>query len=62
MSEAEYMDDIGGYLADQDYIAWVCEEQHGDCSDCPEKDSCDYCEVRKNTKRSSKRNYKNSRK
>ena len=40
MSEAEYMDDIGGYLADQDYIAMICEEQHGDCSDCPERDNC----------------------
>lgn len=40
MSEAEYMDDDGGLLAEQDSYGEDCEEYDGECRRCPHKYHC----------------------
>lgn len=46
MSWAEDAEDIGGYLANQDYIARCCEDAEGDCSICDAKHECDSSDYR----------------
>ena len=48
MSEAEYMDDDGGLLAEQDSYLEECEELDGDCHRCPHKYHCWSSDYRKN--------------
>ena len=40
MSEAEYMDDEGGLLAEQDSYVEDCEDYDGNCRKCPNKYNC----------------------
>ena len=40
MSYADDFEDIGGYLADMDYRAEVCDEHDGDCNHCPLRRDC----------------------
>lgn len=47
MSEAEYMDDDGGLLAEQDSYIEECEEVDGDCKKCRHKYLCWSSDYRK---------------
>ncbi len=51
MSEAEYMYDDGGLLAEQDFYAEDCEEYDGNCRRCPHKYHCWSSEYRRNKHR-----------
>lgn len=51
MSEAEYIDDIGGYYADQDFYAEECGEYDGNCLICPYRYECDCSDLKKRTRK-----------
>ncbi len=41
-----YDDDDGGFLADMDYKAQVCDENDGECAECELRTTCAYSTVR----------------
>ena len=40
MSYADDFEDVGGYLADQDFYAEECENYDGNCKKCPYEHHC----------------------